>query len=184
MSGTSPEAPGIGKGYVQLYTGNGKGKTTAALGLALRAAGHGLKVEIVQFMKGWSDYGELNGVAMLGGNVRIHQAGRDAFVNPKAPDPEDVRLAKAGWELARGLIAGKTADLIVLDEINCAVAFGLLPEADVLDVLRMKPEGMEIVMTGRLAPAAFIEFADLVTEMREVKHYYEKGVDARVGIER
>lgn len=178
------EAAGIGKGYIQLYTGNGKGKTTAALGLSLRAAGHGLKVRIIQFMKGWIDYGELNGVRMLGANVQIHQAGRDSFVNRNSPDAEDVRMAQQGWELAKGIILGKQADLVVLDEINCAVDFGLIPEADVLEVLRGKPEGMELVLTGRGAPSAFIEIADLVTEMREIKHYYSKGVDARVGIER
>jgi cob(I)alamin adenosyltransferase len=175
---------GIGKGYIQLYTGNGKGKTTAALGLSLRAAGHGLKVRIIQFMKGWIDYGELNGVRMLGPNVLIEQAGRDTFVDRNAPDPEDIRMARRGWELAKGVILGKQADLVVLDEINCAVDFGLLPEDEVLEVLRQKPDGMELVLTGRNAPAGFIELADLVTEMREVKHYYAKGVDARVGIER
>lgn len=178
------EAAGIGKGYIQLYTGNGKGKTTAALGLSLRAAGHGLKVRIIQFMKGWIDYGELNGVRMLGANVQIHQAGRDSFVNRNSPDAEDVRMAQQGWELAKGIILGKQADLVVLDEINCAVDFGLIPEAAVLEVLRRKPDGMELILTGRGAPAAFIELADLVTEMREIKHYYSKGVDARVGIER
>lgn len=175
---------GIGKGYIQVYTGNGKGKTTAALGLALRAAGHGLKVRIIQFMKGWIDYGELNGVRMLGANVQIHQAGRDTFVNRKSPDAEDVRMARQGWELAKGIVLGKQADIVILDEINCAVDFGLVSEAEVLEVLRAKPHGMELVLTGRGAPAAFLEIADLVTEMREVKHYYEQGVDARVGIER
>ncbi len=178
------DAHGIGKGYLQVYTGNGKGKTTAALGLSLRAAGHGLKVRIIQFMKGWIDYGELNGVRMLGANVQIHQAGRDTFVNRNSPDAEDVRMARQGWELAKGIILGRQADVVVLDEINCAVDFGLIPEAEVLEVLRQKPDGMELILTGRNAPAAFIELADLVTEMREIKHYYSKGIDARVGIER
>ena len=178
------DAPGIGRGYIQIYTGDGKGKTTASLGLALRAAGHGLKVRIIQFMKGWIDYGELNGVRMLGPNVRLEQAGRDTFVDRNSPDPEDVRMARQGWELAKGVILGKQADLVILDEINCAVDFGLLPEAEVLETLKGKPEGMEIVLTGRNAPVSFIELVDLVTEMREVKHYYAKGVDARVGIER
>ncbi|GAB4366945.1 MAG: cob(I)yrinic acid a,c-diamide adenosyltransferase [Deltaproteobacteria bacterium] len=175
---------GIGKGYIQVYTGNGKGKTTASLGLALRAAGHGLKTVIIQFMKGWIDYGELRGVEMLAPHVEIHQAGRDTFVNRKNPDPEDVRLAREGWELARATIEGRRADIVVLDEINCAVDFGLLPVGPVLEVLRKKPDGMEIVLTGRGAPPEFIDLADLVTEMRDVKHYYEKGVDARVGVER
>lgn len=174
----------IGKGYIQVYTGNGKGKTTAALGLALRAAGHGLSTVIVQFMKGWIDYGELQGVRMLAPRVRIIQAGRDTFVNRRNPDPEDVRLARAGWETAKGLIERKEADIVVLDEINCAVDFGLLPAGEVLETLRRKPDGMEIVLTGRNAPREFLEIADLVTEMRDVKHYYNDGVDARVGVER
>ncbi|MGE5188696.1 MAG: cob(I)yrinic acid a,c-diamide adenosyltransferase [Gemmatimonadota bacterium] len=174
----------LGKGYIQVYTGNGKGKTTASLGLAVRAAGHGLRTVIIQFMKGWIDYGELKGVAMLSPYVEIHQAGRDTFVNRKDPDPEDVRLAREGWELASAVILGGKADLVVLDEINCAADYGLLDPGEVLDVLRRKPDGMEIILTGRGAPAAFLEIADLVTEMREIKHYYARGVDARVGIER
>ncbi len=174
----------VGKGYIQVYTGDGKGKTPAALGLAVRAAGHGLRTVVVQFMKGWIDYGELAGVRMLEPYVEIRQAGRDTFVNRKNPDPEDVRLAREGWAYASGIIRGKGADIVVLDEINCAVDFGLLPAEDVLAVLAEKPDGMEIVMTGRGAPKAFIDIADLVTEMRAVKHYYDAGVDARVGIER
>jgi len=174
----------IGKGYIQVYTGNGKGKTTASLGLAVRAAGHGLKTVIIQFMKGWIDYGELKGVAMLSPLVTIHQAGRDTFVDRESPDPEDVRLARDGWELAKETILGGKADIVVLDEINCAVDFGLLPVGEVLDLLRRKPDGMEIVLTGRGAPEAIVAAADLVTEMREIKHYYAMGVDARVGVER
>lgn len=174
----------IGKGYVQVYTGNGKGKTTASLGLAVRAAGHGLKTVIVQFMKGWIDYGELAGVRMLSPWVEIHQAGRDTFVNRKNPDPEDVRLARDGWKLAKEIVSERKADIVVLDELNCAMDFGLVPVAEVLDLLRAKPDGMELILTGRGAPAEIVEAADLVTEMREVKHYYAKGVDARVGVER
>jgi len=174
----------LGKGYIQVYTGNGKGKTTAALGLALRAAGHGLRTLVIQFMKGWIDYGELAGARLLAPYVVIRQAGRDTFVNRDDPDPEDRRLARAGWEWAREAILGRAADIVVLDEINCAVDFGLLSAQEVLDVLRRKPDGVEVVLTGRGAPAEFVEAADLVTEMREVKHYYEAGVDARVGVER
>jgi cob(I)alamin adenosyltransferase len=175
---------GIGKGYIQVYTGNGKGKTTASLGLAVRAAGHGLKTVIIQFMKGWIDYGELKGVAMLSPLVTIHQAGRDTFVDRESPDPEDIRLARDGWELAKETILDGKADIVVLDEINCAVDFGLLPVGEVLDLLRRKPDGMEIVLTGRGAPEEIVAAADLVTEMREIKHYYAKGIDARVGVER
>ena len=174
----------LGQGYIQVYTGNGKGKTTAALGLAVRAAGHGLHTVIVQFMKGWIDYGELQGARMLAPYVEIHQAGRDTFVNRKNPDPEDVRLAQDGWRLAKRILLDGKADILVLDEINCAMDFGLIPCEEVVDVLRNKPAGMEVVLTGRGAPAAVIEIADLVTEMKEVKHYYAKGVDARVGVER
>jgi cob(I)alamin adenosyltransferase len=174
----------IGKGYLQVYTGNGKGKTTASLGLAVRAAGHGLRTVIIQFMKGWIDYGELKGVEMLAPFVEIHQAGRDTFVNRRDPDPEDLRLAREGWELAKATILGRRADIVVLDEINCAADFGLLPVGEILDVLKRKPDGMEIVLTGRGAPPEIVEAADLVTEMREIKHYYAKGVDARVGVER
>jgi len=178
------DAGPLGKGYIQVYTGDGKGKTTASLGLAVRAAGHGLHTVIVQFMKGWIDYGELKGIAMLAPHAEIHQAGRDTFVNRKNPDPEDIRLAREGWELAKGVILGKKADIVVLDEINCAADYGLLSAAEVVEVLRRKPDGMEIVLTGRGAPAEFVDIADLVTEMREIKHYYAKGVDARVGVER
>lgn len=174
----------LGQGYIQVYTGNGKGKTTAALGLAVRAAGHGLHTVIVQFMKGWIDYGELQGAKMLAPYVEIHQAGRDTFVNRKNPDPEDVRLALNGWQLAKRILLDGKADILVLDEINCAMDFGLIPGEEVVEALRNKPAGMEVVLTGRGAPAAVIEIADLVTEMKEVKHYYAKGVDARVGVER
>jgi len=177
-------AEGIGKGYIQVYTGNGKGKTTAALGLSLRAAGHGLRTVIIQFMKGWIDYGELKGVEMLSPYVEIHQAGRDTFVNRNDPDPEDVRLAREGLDLAKQTILGKRADIVVLDEVNCAIDFGLLPVEEVLDLLRGRPEGMEILLTGRGAPPEVLDMADLITEMREVRHYYAKGVDARVGVER
>ena len=139
---------------------------------------------IIQFMNGWIDYWELKGVAMLSPFVEIHQAGRDTFVNKRNPDPEDVRLAREGWDLATAVILGKKADLVVLDEINCAADYGLIPAGDVIEVLRRKPDGIEIVMTGRGAPGEFLEIADLVTEMREIKHYYAKGVDARIGVER
>ena len=174
----------IGKGTIQVYTGNGKGKTTASLGLTVRAAGHGLRSVIIQFMKGWIDYGELRGVEMLSPFVELHQAGRDIFVNRENPDPEDIRLAREGWELAKKTILERKADIVVLDEINCAVDFGLLPVSEVLDLLRRKPDGMEIVLTGRGAPEEIIAVADLVTEMKEIKHYYNKGLDARIGIER
>jgi len=167
-----------------VYTGNGKGKTTAALGVALRAAGHGLKVSIFQFMKGQIDYGELEGARMLSPYVDIFQAGRDTFVDRRNPDPEDVRLARNGWELVRESIREKKADIVILDEINCAMDFGLIPVAEVLDALRGKPADMEVILTGRGAPVEIVEAADLVTEMLAIKHYYAQGVEAREGIER
>ncbi|HZW35755.1 MAG TPA: cob(I)yrinic acid a,c-diamide adenosyltransferase, partial [Candidatus Deferrimicrobiaceae bacterium] len=109
---------------------------------------------------------------------------RDTFVNRRNPDPEDVRLAREGWKLAKEIIAGGKADIVILDEINCAADFGLLPVEEIVEVLRNKPDGMELILTGRGAPQPVIDIADLVTEMREVKHYYARGVDARVGVER
>jgi cob(I)alamin adenosyltransferase len=173
----------LGRGYVQVYTGEGKGKTTAALGLALRAAGHGLKVEIFQFMKGKIDYGELEGARMLSPNVTIHQLGREVFVDRKEPDEEDRRMARHGWELAKESIRKKSADIIVLDEINCAVDYGLIPLAELLEIVRSKPYDLELILTGRSAPPEIVEAADLVTEMLQIKHYYYEGVEAREGIE-
>jgi cob(I)alamin adenosyltransferase len=121
---------------------------------------------------------------MLSPYVEIHQAGRDVFVDRKNPDPEDVRLAREGWDLAKEVISGRKADIVVLDEVNCAIDFGLLPVGEVLETIKGKPDGMELVLTGRGAPREIIEAADLVTEMREIRHYYAKGVDARVGVER
>jgi cob(I)alamin adenosyltransferase len=121
---------------------------------------------------------------MLAPYVEIHQAGRDTFVNRRNPDPEDVRLAREGFGLAKETVLGRRADIVVLDEINCAMDFGLLPVDEVLELVRNKPDGMELVLTGRGAPREIVDAADLVTEMREVKHYYAKGVDARTGVER
>jgi cob(I)alamin adenosyltransferase len=174
----------IGKGYIQVYTGNGKGKTTAALGLALRAAGHGLRTVIIQFMKGWIDYGEIGGVKMLAPHVEIHQCGRDTFVNPKNPDQVDLDLAKKGLSLAEEAMRSKQVDILILDEIICTVSFNLIEEEIILQLMKDKPLEMELVLTGRGATERMIEIADLVTEMKDIKHYYEEGVDARIGIER
>jgi cob(I)alamin adenosyltransferase len=174
----------LGRGYVQVYTGDGKGKTTAALGAAMRAAGHGLKVSIFQFMKGRIEYGEIEGARMLSPYVEIFQAGRETFVDRKNPDAEDIRLALHGWELAKDAIRGKKADIIILDEINCAMDFGLIPVAEVLEVLKEKPADLELILTGRGAPGEIVEAADLVTEMLAIKHYHARGVEAREGIER
>ena len=121
---------------------------------------------------------------MLSPLVEIRQAGRDTFVNRNEPDPEDVRLAREGWEFAKKRIREGEVDIVVLDEINCAMDFGLIPVDEVMELLREKPEGMELILTGRGAPQRVIDAADLATEMKELKHYYAQGVDARVGIER
>lgn len=174
----------LGKGYIQIYTGSGKGKTTAALGLSLRAAGQGLKTIIIQFMKGWIEYGELKGVKMLAPHVDLYQMGRDTFVNPNNVDPDDIELARKGLELAREIIDERKADILVLDEINTTVMFNLIPEEEVLELMETKPAGLELVLTGRGATDRMIEKADLVTEMKDIKHYYSQGVDGRIGIER
>jgi len=172
------------RGYVQVYTGDGKGKTTAALGLCLRAAGHGFRSHIVQFMKGQIDYGELKAVIKLGGLVTITQAGRSSFVHKQNPDPEDVRLARQALMLGGEVMRKAEMDIVVLDEILCALDFKLVTEAEVLDLIRRKPEKLELILTGRGATPAIIAAADLVTEMRSIKHYFEAGVKDRVGIER
>jgi cob(I)alamin adenosyltransferase len=167
------------RGYIQVYTGNGKGKTTAAIGLAARALGAGLSVCFVQFIKG-SEYSEIRTLKKLG--VPIHQFGRGRFIMGK-PSDQDKELAVQGLAEVRDLVTGGGFDLIVLDEVNVALDLGVLEVADVLDILRSKPDGLEIVCTGRNAPKELMEAADLVTEMREVKHYYNAGVPGRKGIE-
>jgi cob(I)alamin adenosyltransferase len=173
------------QGLIQVYTGNGKGKTTAALGLALRAVGHGLRVIMFQFLKGNIAYGELQSAQRLEPLLKIVPCGRDCFVKRHAPDPEDVRLAREGLQQAARVLQGEgDYTIVILDEINCAVDFGLLHVEEVLHILEQRREGIEVVLTGRGAHPKFIEKADLVTEMAEVKHYYKNGVDGRVGIER
>ncbi|RKX71242.1 cob(I)yrinic acid a,c-diamide adenosyltransferase [candidate division WOR-3 bacterium] len=166
---------------VQVYTGDGKGKTTAALGLALRAVGHGLKVLMIQFMKGSKEYGEIKAAEGIKG-LRIEQFGRPEFVNPAHPDPEDIRLARAGLARAREAIQSQEFDLIILDEINVAIDFGLIAEKDVLELIENRGD-TELVLTGRYAPPAILDVADLVTEMKEIKHYFRKGVSSRTGFD-
>jgi cob(I)alamin adenosyltransferase len=173
----------IGKGYVHIYTGNGKGKTSAALGLALRAAGRGLKTHMVQFMKGQL-YGELEGVKKTGGLVTIEQFGHPTFCKfIETPDPQDVKRARSALSRIHELMQAHACVILIADEIITTCMFKLLTEDDVLDVIRVKPDGMELVLTGRGATERMIEAADLVTEMKEIKHYYTKGVEAREGIE-
>jgi cob(I)alamin adenosyltransferase len=171
------------RGLVQVYTGNGKGKTTAALGLALRAAGHGLKTYIGQFLKG-TDYGELTSVKMLNGLVTIEQYGRRKFVHVgKKPSKTDVRKAREGLEKLRNAMISHKYDIIIADELAIAVHFNLLTLEDVLNLIDERPAHVELIITGRNAPQALIERAELVTEMRELKHPYQKGISARKGIE-
>jgi cob(I)alamin adenosyltransferase len=171
-------------GFIQVYTGNGKGKTTAALGLALRAAGSGLKTYIAQFLKG-RPTGEIEAAKRLSPLVRIEQFGREGFITVKdGPDNEDLSRARAGLEKALEAMLSGDYRIVVLDEVNAAVHFKILPESDVLDFLDKRPAGVEVVLTGRYAPDSFVARADLVTEMTAVKHYYERGVKAREGIEK
>jgi cob(I)alamin adenosyltransferase len=172
------------KGYIQIYTGNGKGKTTAALGLALRAAGHKQRVYIGQFLKGHM-YGELLSAKILSPYITIEQFGRSGFIHvTKDPDTEDIQKAKRGLKKCLNAMLSKKYRITVLDEINVAVYFKLVSEKEVLELLDQKPEDVEVILTGRYAPASFLKRADLVTEMKEKKHYYRKGVKAREGIEK
>jgi cob(I)alamin adenosyltransferase len=171
------------KGLVQVYTGNGKGKTTASLGLALRAAGHGLKTFVIQFMKGNIQYGELESAKKLSPHLTIRQMGRETFVSKTNPDPMDIEWAQKGFALAKEVIASGDYDIVILDEINVAVDYGLIPLSDLLQLIDSKPATVELILTGRNAKPEIIEKADLVTEMVERKHYYKKGVKSREGIE-
>lgn len=172
------------KGYLQVYTGDGKGKTTAALGLALRAAGYKHKVYIGQFLKG-QKYGELLSVKKLSPYITIEQFGRKGFIHvTKDPDEEDIKRAKRGLKKCLEAMLSRKYRIIILDEINVAVDLNLITEEEVHEFLDKKPEDVEIILTGRYAPPSFLKRADLVTEMKEKKHYYKKGVKAREGIEK
>lgn len=172
------------QGYVQVYTGNGKGKTTAALGLALRAAGSGLKTYIGQFMKG-SDSGELRTLEALRAHIQIEQYGGPSWMRRgQRPSREQVACAQSGLARARQAMRSGDYDIIVLDEVNAAIHFRLLSTVDLMRFIEEKPAQVEVICTGRKAPRALLERADLVTEMREVKHYHRHGVGARNGIER
>ncbi|MDY6881699.1 MAG: cob(I)yrinic acid a,c-diamide adenosyltransferase [Desulfatiglans sp.] len=170
------------KGYVQVYTGSGKGKTTAALGLALRAAGAGLRVYIAQFVKGMK-YHELDSLKTLSDYITVKQYGRDCFIS-KDPDDEDIRCAQGGLKEVRQIMCSEDYDIIILDEANIATYYRLFSVEDLLDFIKAKPDSVELVITGRKADRLVLEAADLVTEMNEVKHYYQEGVEARDGIER
>lgn len=169
---------------MQVYTGDGKGKTTAALGLALRAAGRGLRVYICQFMKG-RETGESMAIERyLSTLITIKKCGGKKFIiDRKNPPQEEVARAREGLLEAREALVSGIYDVVILDEVNIAIYFNLLEEEKVLEFIRAKPENVELILTGRHAPRSIIEASDLVTEMREVKHYYKNGVPAREGIE-
>lgn len=171
----------LDKGLVQVYTGNGKGKTTAAFGLALRAIGRGLKVYVIQFIKGGFDYGELYIVDKLP-NLTLKAFGRGKFIM-KEPSKEDIKNAEEALSLAETVVKSGEYDMVVLDEINVALNLKLISLERVLELIRNKPKHVELVLTGRYAPEEIINAADLVTEMKEVKHPYNKGYQARRGIE-
>ena len=175
---------GLQEGFIQVYTGEGKGKTTAALGLALRAVGRGLRVVMIQFLKGDQETGELNMARSLSPQLLIKPMGRDGFVDPDDPSPEDIGLAQEALKEAEKILHEKECDLLILDEVNVAVSLKLLDEDAVLKLMNDKPNNVELILTGRGAPASFIENAHLVTNMESTKHYFDRGVAAREGIEK
>ncbi|MCK5311763.1 MAG: cob(I)yrinic acid a,c-diamide adenosyltransferase [Desulfobacteraceae bacterium] len=170
------------KGYIHIYTGAGKGKTTAALGLALRAAGHGYKTYIGQFMKG-SHYGELNSLKNIK-EIDVEQFGGEKCITLQEVNEKHKELARNGLARIKEILAKNEYQIVILDEICVTIWFGLIAEREVIEVLNSKPFGVEIVLTGRNASPALIEHADLVTEMQEISHYYSKGIEARNGIEK
>ncbi len=170
------------KGLVQVYTGEGKGKTTAAFGQALRAIGQGYRVCVIQFMKG-RKYGECLAVERHLPNLTVHLCGLDSFVMRENPAPLDVELARSGLELARKAISSGAYDMVVLDEINVAVDFRLIPLADVVELIRSKPARLDLILTGRNAAPEVIALADTVSDIREVRHHYRAGIKERAGIE-
>ncbi len=171
------------KGFVQIYTGNGKGKTTAAIGLAVRAAGAGLKVFIGQFIK-MGDYSEIKALkARFSDLITVEQFGSGEFIRENA-SREQIQAAGKGLERIREVMASGEYQVIICEEANVVVSLGLLSVEDLLELIKLKPENIEMVFTGRGADPKMIEAADLVTEMMEIKHYFNKGVEARTGIEK
>jgi len=170
------------KGLVQVYTGDGKGKTSAAFGLALRAVGRGLKVYIIQFIKGGFDYGELYIVEKIP-NLKLSTFGRGRFVTEIPPSEEDSKFAREAFELAKKVVKSGKYDVVILDEVNVALNLKMISTDEVMDLIKNKPKHVELILTGRYAPVQIIDAADLVTEMKEVKHPYAQGVPPRKGIE-
>jgi len=169
-------------GYTQIYTGDGKGKTTAALGLALRAAGAGLKVYIAQFIKS-GDYSEIKALARYADQIVVEQFGLGRFIKGRSA-PEDVAAAQKGLQAVREALDSGDYQVVIMEEGNVATSCGLFPVDEILAIMDHKPDRVELVVTGRGADARVIAKADLVTEMKAVKHYYQAGVAARIGIEK
>ena len=177
-------AQDVRKGLIIVNTGAGKGKTTAAMGTALRAVGNGMRVLMLQFLKGSWHYGELDAVKAFGDKFVMKQMGRGFVkVGGAETDPEDVRMVEEAWAEAEKAIMSGQWDMVILDEINYAISYGMLDPAKVADALKRKPELVHVILTGRNAHANIVEIADTVTEMRQAKHAYEKGVMAQRGIE-
>jgi cob(I)alamin adenosyltransferase len=173
----------LDKGFVQIYTGNGKGKSTAAIGQAVRAAGFGLKTYIAQFMKEYP-YNELNSLKSLSEWITIEQFGGDDFVYKKElPGKEELEKIRQGLQSAKDKMLSGKYSLIILDEAIVAIYFKLFQTEDLIEFIKQKPESVELILTGRYCPEELINLADLVTEMQEVKHYYQKGISSRKGIE-
>ena len=176
--------PDVRRGLVIVHTGPGKGKTTAAMGTALRAVGQGMRVLMLQFLKGSWHYGELDAVQAFGDKFVMKQMGRGFVkVGGAETDPEDVRMVEEAWREAEAAILSGQWDLVVLDEINYAISYGMLDPSKVVETLTRRPELVHVILTGRNAHPTIVEIADTVTEMREVKHAYQKGVLAQRGIE-
>jgi cob(I)alamin adenosyltransferase len=176
--------PDVHRGLIIVNTGPGKGKTTAAMGTALRAVGNGMKVLMLQFLKGSWHYGELDAVKAFGDNFIMKQMGRGFVkVGGAETDPEDIKMVEQAWAEADAAIMSGKWDLVVLDEINYAISYGMLDPNKVAETLKRKPELVHVILTGRNAHPTIIELADTVTEMKQVKHAYEKGVLAQRGIE-
>lgn len=169
------------KGLIHVYTGNGKGKTTAAIGLGIRAVGEGLKVLMIQFMKG-RRYSELDALEQIK-DFTVVQFGRDEFVSKEKPAQIDIDLAYKGFAYAKDVLLKQSYDLVILDEINVALEYHLISLQDVLQLIKEKPESVELVLTGRYAPPELIQQADVVSEILEIKHPYHKGVLSRKGID-
>jgi cob(I)alamin adenosyltransferase len=172
------------KGLIIVYTGNGKGKTTAAMGSALRAVGQGLKVLMLQFIKGSWDYGELESIKRLAPDFTIQRLGK-GFIHLKSQqdDKEVIENISQSWKRAEDGVLSDRYDMVILDEVNYVISYGLIPVEKVLDLIEKRPKRLHIILTGRDAHHKVIEKADLVTEMKEIKHPYSKGIKAQKGIE-